>query len=36
MQKISDEITGEDQEAGIKKRPILHTCSTIHEVIDVS
>ena len=34
MQKISDEITGE--EAGIKKRPILHTFSTIHEVIDVS
>ena len=36
MQKISDEIIGEDQEAGIKTIPILHTFSTIHDVIGVS
>ena len=36
MQKILDIIIGEDQSTAIKKRTLLHTLSTMHDMIDVS
>ena len=36
MQTTLDAIIGEDESAAIKSRTILHTFSTIQDVIDVS
>ena len=36
MKTTLDAIVGEDQSAAIKNRTILHTFSTIRDVIDVS
>ena len=36
MQTILDAIIGENQSAAIKRRAILHTFSTIRDVIEVS
>ena len=36
MQQTVDNIIGENQTAAIKNRTILHTLSTIRDIIDVS
>ena len=36
MQKTLDKIIGENQTAAIKNRTILHTLSTIRDIVDLS
>ena len=36
MQKSLDNVIGENQSAAIKNRKILHTLSTIRDIIDIS
>ena len=36
MQKTLDKIIGKNQTAAIKNRTILHTLSTIQDIVDVS